>query len=253
LADSCQPAVIAAEKGHRVTVYEKNDQPGGQLSAAANGPWGDEEFGRLINFYVTMLKKHGGELKLGTEATKEMLEELGTDVVVLATGATPDPSAYPGGDGPNVVSALDVMNQKVDVGKRVAIIGGTGVSISTALYLLDKGGHTVSMIGPQKKFGRDVNPSYIWRYMSKLRGGNVEMVTLCQVKEITDKGVVVTAKDSKDTLVEADTVVLANMTPVGAELREAVKKKDSYVIGDSLQVRRAVNALLDGYRLGMRI
>ena len=248
-----QTAVIAAEKGHQVTVYEKADQPGGQLSAAAHGPWGDEEFGRLINFYVTMLKKHGGELKLGTIASKEMLEELDTDVVVLATGAAPDPSAYTGGDGPNVVSCLDVLHGKVEPGKRVAIIGGTGVSISTALYLLDKGGHTVSIIGPQKKFGRDVNPSYIWRYMSKLRGGNVEMVTLCQVKEITGQGVVVTAKDSKDILVEADTVVLANMTPVGAELREAVKKKDSYVIGDSLQVRRAVNALLDGYRLGMRI
>ncbi len=248
-----QTAVIAAEKGHRVTVYEKADHPGGQLFAAAYGPWGDEEFGRLINYYVTMLKKHGGELKLGTEVTKEMLEELGTDVVVLATGAAPDRSAYTGGDGPNVVSSLDVMCEKVEVGKRVAIIGGTGVSISTALYLLDKGGHTVSIIGPQKKFGRDVNPSYIWRYMSKLKGGNVEMVTLCQVKEITAAGVVVTAKDSKDTLVEADTVILANMTPVGAELREAVKKKDSYVIGDSLQVRRAVNALLDGYRLGMRI
>lgn len=248
-----QAAVIAAEKGHKVTVYEKSDQPGGQLSAASNGPWGDEEFGRLINYYVTMLKKHGGTLQLGTEATKEMLGELGTDIVVLATGAAPDPAAYPGGDGPNVVSCLDVMHGKAEVGKRVAIIGGTGVSISTALYLLDKGGHTVSIIGPQKKFGRDVNPSYIWRYMSKLKGGKVEMVTLCQVKEITGKGVVVTAKDSKDTLVEADTVVLANMTPVGAELREAVKKKDSYVIGDSLQVRRAVNALLDGYRLGMRL
>jgi len=245
-----QAGAIAAEKGHDVTIYEKADHVGGQLAAASHGPWGDEEFLRLVNYMKKRNDMFGTTFKLGTEATKEMLEAEEQDIVIVATGAAPDRAAYAGSDLPHVVSCLDVMEGTVPVGEKVVILGGGGVGISTALHLIDQGGHTVSIVGKEKKFGRDVNPSYIWRYMMKLKEGKVEMVTLSSVKEITTDGVVVIGPDKEEHPLAADTVVLANMTSVEGP-RDM--KGDVYVIGDALLVRRGNSALLDGYKMGMRL
>jgi 2,4-dienoyl-CoA reductase (NADPH2) len=80
-----QTAAIAAEKGHNVTVYEKEDTLGGQFAAASNGPWGDSEFMRLVDYLEDQCKKHGAAIKTGTTITKEMLEKENADAVVIAT------------------------------------------------------------------------------------------------------------------------------------------------------------------------
>ncbi len=244
-----QAGAIAAEKGHNVTFYEKEDRVGGQTATAANGPWGDEEFMRLVDYLKTRCDKAGAKFEIGKEATPELLDELGADEVVLATGAVPDRDEFPGGHGENVVSGLDVMNGTVDIGKKIAIVGWKGVAISIALFLVDKGGYDVSIIGPAKKFGLDVNPSYIWRYMKKLKEGGVKQYKLHKIKEITESAVLAEDKEKNEVTVECDTVVMANMAPnKGLEY----KKGHVSVIGDALVTRRGNSVLLDGYRYGMK-
>ncbi len=242
-----QTAAIAAEKGHDVTVYEKEDIIGGQFAAASNGPWGDSEFMRLVNYLAGQCKKHGVKIDTGTEVTQELLDKEGADVVVLATGALPV-TDVPGSDKPNVASCLDVLRGNVELGKRVVILGSAGVAISTALYIIDKGDHEVSIIGETKKLGLDVNPSYIWRYRSKLKEGNVQQVTLHKVKEIGDNAVLAIGPEGKETEVPYDTVVLANMAPNNSL---TYSKGDVRTIGDALITRRGNAAVLDGYKLGM--
>lgn len=244
---SMQAAMIAAEKGHEVTLYEKDDHLGGQLAAAANGPWGDEEFMRLVNYLEDRCKKAGATFVLDHEVTKEELEALEADDVVIGTGAKPK-SDYPGADRPNVVSCLDVMNGRVEPGKRVAILGNKGVGIAVALYLIHKGGHEVSLIGKAKKVGTDVNPSYIWRYRMKLKQGGVVMVTKATIKEITDEGVLVHTADGDQTI-EANTIVLAEMEENNTLSRV---RSGANTVGDALLVRRGNSAILDGYRMGMK-
>jgi 2,4-dienoyl-CoA reductase (NADPH2) len=243
-----QAGAVAAEKGHEVTIFEKSDHLGGQAATCAKGPWGDEEFMRLVNFLKTMNEKHGAKIVMNSEVTPEMIEAAGADKVILATGALPDRAAFPGGGLDNVVSCLDVMNEKVEIGKKVAIVGWKGVAISVALYLVDKGGYDVSIVGPVKKFGLDVNPSYIWRYMKKLKEGGVTQYTKHKIKELTPKGVLAEGPEKKQVLVECDTIILANMAPnVGLKYT----KGDVYTIGDAIVTRRSPAAIHDGYRLGM--
>jgi len=244
-----QAAAIAAEKGHAVTVYDKSDHTGGQFAAASRGPWGDDEFMRLVNYLETRCRKAGAELVLNTELSKEQVAALGADEVIAATGALPKKD-YPGADRPSVVSCLDVLEGKVDVGEKVVILGNKGAGISVALFLLNKGGHQVTMVGKGKKVGTDVNPSYIWRYRMKLKQGKAVLVTDATVKEITDAGVVVKTPEGGEQTIEAQTVILAEM-----EENDALSKsrKGIFTIGDALIVRRGNNAILDGYRMGMRL
>jgi thioredoxin reductase len=243
-----QAGAVAAEKGHDVTIYEKKANVGGQAAAAAKGPWGDHEFMRLVDHLKSRCAKNGARIVTGTTVTPELIEQQAPDKVVLATGARPARSAFPGGDGANVVSCLDVMDGKVKPGKRVIVVGWTGVAISTALFLVDKGGYEVSIIGPAKKFGLDVNPSYIWRYMKKLKEGGVQQYTRHKIKALTPEGVCAQDAEGREVILTCDTVVLANMTPN----RDLIcKNREVYTIGDAIVTRRANGAIHDGYRLGM--
>jgi 2,4-dienoyl-CoA reductase (NADPH2) len=244
-----QAGAIAAEKGHKVTITEKADRVGGQSAIASKGPWGDEEFMRLVNYLKDYCDRGGVKFELGKGVTKEEVEGSDADFIVVATGAVPK-SELPGADGKNVVSCLDVIDGKVQAGKKVAILGSKGVAISTALYLIDQGGYDITLVHAGRKPGRDVNPSYIWRYMKKLKEGKAVRVAYAKPKEIKEGGVLVETPNGEQ-MVEAETVILAEMHPV-VDLVDT-KKKGVYTIGDARLPRRGNNALLDGYRLGMRL
>jgi len=270
-----QAARIAAEKGHDVTVYEKTENIGGQFYAASRNPWGegsdkfwdDEEFIRFIDYLKAQLDKFGGKIVLNTPVTKELIEKEKPDSVVIATGAVPEVPNVPGADKPHVVSMFDVFTGKAKLGKNIVILGGSGAAISLALFIIDKlekegiKDASIAMIDPAARFGGDVNPSYIWRYRIRLTEAKVQQLTFGKVKEITDKGVVADwtivdrktkeKQEFKDQTVPADMVILATLAP-NKELGYGSFKGDTAMIGDCVWVRRGVDAIQDGYRLGMR-
>jgi 2,4-dienoyl-CoA reductase (NADPH2) len=243
-----QAGAIAAEKGHQVTISEAADHVGGQLAAASHGPWGDEEFMRLVSYLEHRCKQFGATFELNRTVTREEIKKSEADAIIVATGARPHVDCK-GTDKPHVVSCLDVFEGKVDVGKRVVILGDSGAALSTALLLLHRGGHEVSLVGKAKKPGQDVNPSYIWRYIKKLKDEKAIIHRNCDVQEITDDGVVINTPEG-ELKVEADTVVVAYMKSV-SELSDA--RKRLFNLGDAITPRRASSAIYDGYKMGMRL
>ncbi|MBI4704248.1 MAG: FAD-dependent oxidoreductase [Deltaproteobacteria bacterium] len=243
-----QAGAIAAEKGHDVTICEKADKVGGQLAAAAQGPWGDEEFMRLVGYLEHRCRQFGARIELGREITREEVKASDADAIVVATGARAQVDIK-GAELPHVVSCLDVFERKATVGRRVVILGDSGAAIATALLLLHRGGHEVTLVGKAKKPGQDVNPSYIWRYMKRLKDEGAVVVRLTQPQEITGRGVVVAGPEGEQ-LIEADSVVVAYLKP-NQEL--ATAKKRIYSVGDAIAPRRGSSAILDGYKLGMRL
>ncbi len=243
-----QTGAVAAQKGHEVTIYEKKGNVGGQAATAAKGPWGDDEFMRLVDYLRVSCEKNGARIVTNATVTPELIDKNAPDTVILATGARPDHDAYPGGGGRNVVTCLDVLDGVVKPGKRVAVVGSKGVAISTALFLVDKGEYDVSIVGPAKKFGLDVNPSYIWRYIKKLKQAGVTQYTRHKIKELKPDGVVAEDPEGKEVVIACDTIVLADMAPT-TDLKYA--KGEVYTIGDAVVPRRANGAIHDGYRLAM--
>ena len=146
------------------------------------------------------------------------------------------------------MSCLDVMDGTTKPGKRVVVVGEKGVAISTALFLVDQGEHEVSIVGPTKKFGLDVNPSYIWRYMKKLKESGVRQYTRHRIKQLGPAGVAAEDADGNEVTIPCDTIVLANLAP-DRELQ--YNKGEVYTVGDAVVPRRANAAIHDGYRLAM--
>jgi 2,4-dienoyl-CoA reductase (NADPH2) len=126
-------AATAAERGHRVTLFEAADHLGGQLNLAAAIP-GKEEFAETIRYYAGALLRHGVEIRLGTAAQPRDLA--GFDMVVTATGGAARRVAELGAD-PRIVGYAEVLSGRVVPGERVVILGAGGVGLDTALFLAE--------------------------------------------------------------------------------------------------------------------
>jgi 2,4-dienoyl-CoA reductase (NADPH2) len=127
-------ATTAAERGHRVTLFDAADDIGGQFNIAKLIP-GKEEFYETLRYFRRRLEITGVEVRLGTRVDAQRLRDGGYDEVVLATGILPRTPVIDGVDHPMVLTYLDVLRDKAPVGKRVAIIGAGGIGFDVAEYL----------------------------------------------------------------------------------------------------------------------
>ncbi|MHA3890859.1 FAD-dependent oxidoreductase [Acinetobacter sp. GXMZU3951] len=127
-------ATVAAERGHRVTLFEASHEVGGQFNLAKVIP-GKEEFHETIRYFKVQLEKTGVELRLNTKVNREQLEREGFDEVIIATGVVPRALKIQGSDAPNVLSYAQVL-RGATVGHRVAVIGAGGIGFDVSEFLL---------------------------------------------------------------------------------------------------------------------
>lgn len=237
-------AMTAAERGHLVTLFDRADEVGGQLNMAKQVP-GKEEFWGLVDWYRTMLASSGVDVKLNTEVGSDDLVDF--DEVIIATGVVPRDVGIPGQDGPNVLSYIDVLRGKAEVGKRVAIIGAGGIGFDVAETLVHVGvSPTVDLeawkaewgvgdpsdtpgglapTGPipeaparevtllqrkATKHGKGLGKTTGWIHRAALKMKNVKMVGGVNYERIQADGLYVSFGDAREnpTLIEADTIVL---------------------------------------------
>ena len=128
-------AIVAAQRGHRVKLFEASGQVGGLLNLAKAVP-GKEEFRGLVEWFGVMLAEAGVDLHLNMRATLQDLA--GFDEVVVATGVTPRDPGIAGQEAPNVLSYEAVLTG-APVGKRVVIVGAGGIGFDVAEYLVHAG------------------------------------------------------------------------------------------------------------------
>ncbi len=129
-------ATVAAERGHRVTLFDAGDEIGGQFNVAKRIP-GKEEFHETLRYFRHRIEATGVELRLRTLVQAHDLA--GFDEIVLATGIEPRAVSFPGADHPNVVSYLDVLQGRVQAADKVAIIGAGGIGFDVGEYLVQAG------------------------------------------------------------------------------------------------------------------
>ena len=129
-------AAHAAERGHRITLFEAEGELGGQLNLAKRVP-GKEEFHETLRYFGRRLEQLGVELRLGTRADAALLREF--DAVVLASGVTPRRPAIEGIEHPMVMSYAELLSGRREAGPRVAVMGAGGVGFDVAEFLVDEG------------------------------------------------------------------------------------------------------------------
>ncbi len=243
-----QFAVVAAQKGHDVTLWEKSGFLGGSAIPASKVEEGENELLRPVRYLEKECRKAGVHIQLGSPCTPEMLREAGPDAVVVATGASFKSLAPMRCHRPDVI-----ITEGKRLGRRVLIVGGEGMGIATAVYLLNHGAHELTIVEESGCLGRDVSPFYLWRYLKLFRERGVTIHTRASASGWGGSDVFVTSPKG-NRVIQVDDII--------STLREADEESarvlgriasETYFIGDAKRPRRLHNAIHDAYRLGTRI
>lgn len=234
-------ATTAAKRGHKVTLIEKSNSIGGQFNMAKKIP-GKEEFYETLRYFDVMLQKYNVQIHLNTTFEPAMAKKY--DNVILATGIIPRKPKIKGIDHPKVVSYIDVLNDKVKIGSKVALIGAGGIGFDVAEYLSHKGESSslktklfmeewgvdmkftnrggIQKVKPKPletkrqiyllqrksgKVGASLGKTTGWIHRFSLRNKDVKMINSVKYNKIDDKGLNY-FKNNKEFILNVDHIVI---------------------------------------------
>lgn len=247
-----QAAAILAQRGHKVELYEQEDELGGKLPLCAAPEW-KRGFQRLTDYLVRQLARSGVEVKLGQKVTTEMIAEAAPDAVVLACGAEPLVPEVPGLEAGRAVLADDVLLGRVAVGQKVFIMGAGYTSCELALGLARRG-HEVTIARRGARIGNDLGRTSRWTVLPELEQVGVRMLAGINYEAVVADGIIV-SKDGEREKISADTLILATGYRPRRELVDALGQvvPEVHTIGDCVKARTLLEALHEGAQVAAAI
>jgi NADPH-dependent 2,4-dienoyl-CoA reductase/sulfur reductase-like enzyme len=240
-------AFEAARLGHKVTLFEKEKETGGQVRYAAKGPH-KEVYGRFVKTLAAKCLKKGVDFKLGVDVTEAMIDKGKPDVVILAVGA--DKSACPveGVSRSIVCDAWQILDGEVKPEDHVVVIGGGLVGMETADFLREKGIKDITLVEMLASSPVLAISAHGYMVHKRLRADGVKLMFDTTVKLIEEGSVVVTQGGEDRKLKPVNQVIIAvGVTPRNI-LKEMLRKKGirHFIIGDAMAPRRIIEATTDG-------
>jgi len=283
-----EAARIAATRGHKVTLFDKGSQLGGSWNLASIMNFRLE---RPLAWYKQELAKLPIDIRLKSEVTEAMVDQLKPDVIVVAPGGEPILLDVPGADGGNVLGGHDIKKlmegippkkgllwrfaaigaksfggchklMRFGLGihwplkKRLAVIGGGFAGCEVAMELMK--GREITVIEESKRLGYDIGPMDRRTELDIIKKGGVRTETLTKVRAFTRDGVKVIRQDGTEGFIKADSIMLSLGVKENKKLYDKLSKKfkNIHLIGDAVgdgETRRTREAIRDGYDIGMRI
>ncbi len=197
-------AISAAQRGHTVTLADKNDRLGGQLRFT---DYDDikKDLRAQKDYLARMTEKSGVDIRLNTEVTRALAAEMKPDVIVVAAGAKPARPDIPGLDGPKVVDAPAVYPNAEALGENVVLMGGGLVGIETAIFLADKGKQVTVVTNSQP--AKDANRLHGEALRLAVAERGIPVLSHTRCLAVTEEGVLVRDKEGTERLLPCDTAV----------------------------------------------
>jgi mycofactocin system FadH/OYE family oxidoreductase 2 len=248
-----EAARMAALRGHRVILFERETEVGGQVLIASRAPARGELAG-ILRFLARQVEKLPIECRLRVEASPDTVLAESPDAVIIATGSSPYVPALPGLDGKHVVTDWDVLLDRVAVGERVVVVDDvhTQRGLSTAEHLLDRG-RRVEVISRLFYAGQDVGVTSIAPLYARLFAKDVTLTPHTDLVAVEGSTVVVANVYTRaERRIEGvDTVVLSMGSRSTDALYRALKGKVAalHAIGDCVAPRGIHQAILEGTRV----
>ena len=273
-------AITAAQRGHKVSLFDSSRHIGGQFNLARKIP-GKEEFAETLRYYSVQLARLGVDVRLNNAVDNRFLNGSDFDEVIIATGIKPRIPAIEGIDHPMVASYIDVIKGTVPAGERVAIIGAGGIGFDVA-ELLSHSGPAPSLDIPtfmhdwgvdmslqarggiegvaaepppsprelylcQRKsegLGKNLGKTTGWIHRLGLVKRGVKMLAGCEYLGINDDGLQLLV-DQQPRLLEVDQVIIcAGQEPL-RELAEGLQKPYHLIggadVATELDAKRAID------------
>ncbi len=269
-----EAARVAALRGHQVVLFEKSSRLGGLLPLAALVKGLEvEDLPAIIKYLKGQITKLGVEVRLGTEGTPALIQEMKPDVLILATGGIPALPDIPGIDGKNVVSNAklhkmlkfflrffssetlrSLTNIWMPLGKRVVIIGG-GIQGCELAEFLVKRGRKVTIVDSADQLGEGMISHLKLQLFWWFRQKGVTMMPGVKPVAVTPQGLTVLNKLGYRPTIEADSIVTALPLEPNRDLMIALEGKvpEIYAIGDCDSPGLIVDAIGKGWKIGKAI
>lgn len=242
-----EAARVLAMRGFRVTLFEREPQTGGTLNLADKPPY-KELLTRLTDSMTTELQTLGVDLRLGAEATPELVKAVSPVGVFVATGAEPIIPPLPGIDGDNVCTAESFLRGEAKLSGRVAVIGSGLTGLETTEMLLEEG-CDVTLVEMQPQVGPGLFAVIRNDILSRIEKHGPAILTGHKLTGVSADGIRLQQEDASEVTVAVDYVVLAlgvRPKPGVVEAFEAVCDKVC-AIGDASAGGRIYEAVRDGY------
>ncbi len=252
-----EAARIASLRGHKVTLYEKGQELGGQLLLAAAPP-GKRRLLWIRDYLATQLEKQNVKVNLGVDVSPELIDKKNPDVVVLASGATPKQADFIDINDERVVNAWDILGSQVEPeNQNVVIIGGNMLGCEVAEFMADKGNFvSVIKMRPGAAMAEDCEPTNRRGLLDSLQECRVSLLSGFKVEGLTGDGVKVIERDSgEERTLEAETIVLALGATPERSLLDDLKKEEIefHPIGDCRQPNNIRQAIYEGALVGRQL
>jgi NADPH-dependent 2,4-dienoyl-CoA reductase/sulfur reductase-like enzyme len=199
-----EAALRFCERGARVTLYEREEELGGQLRLAARVDF-KADLRDYLSYLVAAVRRSDVELVIGEEATTATLEALAPDAVVVATGSRPAARAATEGDGRVALTALDVLAGAAVEGT-VAVVGAgpTGCELAALLALR---GRDVTLLEQRAEIGGDITVDLLDHLRGVFAERAVSVRTGCRVERVEGRRLVLSGENGMP--LEPDTIVHA--------------------------------------------
>ncbi|MBI2854149.1 MAG: FAD-dependent oxidoreductase [Chloroflexi bacterium] len=238
-----QAACVAAARGHKVTLWEKNDVLGGNLIYAGVPDFKDD-YKQFTEYLNRQVKEMGVAVEFGRKATSASIKSMDPDVLFIATGASPLIPDIPGAKQERVVTAIDVLGGRREIGAEVAIVGGGLIGCETALYLARKG-KSVTIVEMLPEAALDLHKANRMHMLKLLAEAGVRILCSARVLQIQDNKVFISGGKE----ITSDNVVLAVGLKADRKLADELEgKREFQAIGDCVEPRRLMNAIWEGFR-----
>ena len=237
-----EAALVAARRGHDVTLYEQSSALGGALKFADYVPF-KYPLKSFKNYLVHQVKKSSAKVLLNTAATAALLEAEGYDTILVAVGAALIIPPIPGLD--RAVSATALYGKEDMVSGKVVVIGGGQVGCETALHLA-RLGKDVTIAEMCDRLAPDASPTHRAELMQEMgKISNLKIVVNLRCTQVTDNAVEGRAADGSNRSLPADTVVLAAGMRARTDVVDTLLPAAPYVfpIGDCVRAATVEQAM----------
>lgn len=247
-----QAAVVAKKRGHDVVIYERANHLGGKLIFSEQVDF-KYDLKKFMNYLIHMVDKLGVVVKLGVEATPEMITAEKADVVLAAVGANAIVPPIKGVDSKNVMIAEEAYNNIDKLGKSIAVLGGGQVGCETALHLANLG-KKVSIVEMLPELAPDAMNLPREAILERIEE-KVATYTKSRCTGITETGLTYVDADGKEGSIEAETIILAaGMRPRFADAEKFRPcAKEFFAIGDCTVAKNVRTATRTAYDAAVQL
>lgn len=230
-----EAASVAAERGHAVTLVEKNGYLGGTLPFASAIKGQHENISDFNAYLQTMLDLNGVTVMCDQEADADFVAAQAPDAVIVAAGGVRPAIELEATEGTNVISVADVLT--AEVGPQVTILGGNAQAVDTAWYLIAQGKHVTMVLDePIAKLGKGQSAHVKEVTLPMLYVKGTQVWPNAQVVAVGNGEITVNGETGCDMAIACDTVIDARDLLANSELADAIAAQgiEVYTVGDAL-------------------